>query len=58
MRYMNIERHGSRAFVDVLIDASFSLKNARGEEVRSDMRDQNRFVLEWNGKKWMFLSGM
>lgn len=58
MRYMNIERHGGRAFVDVLIDASFSHKNAQGQDVRSDMRDQNRFVLEWDGKKWMFLSGM
>jgi len=58
MKYMNIERKGPRAYVDVLIDASFSLTDARGQEIRTDMRDQNQFVLEWDGKQWMFLTGM
>jgi hypothetical protein len=58
MRYMGVERRGERAFVDVLIDASFTLEDARGEDTRADMRDQNQFVLEWDGRNWMFLSGM
>ena len=58
MKYMGISRKGNRAFVDVLVDASFSVKNARGAEVRADMRDQNQFILEWDGKQWLFLSGM
>jgi hypothetical protein len=47
-----------RAFVDVLIDASFSVKDGRGEMVRHDMRDQNQLVLQWDGEQWKFLSGM
>ena len=58
MRYMGVERRGDRAHVSVLIDASFSVKDARGQEVRADMRDQNEFILEWDGKQWLFLSGM
>ena len=58
MKYMNIARKGDRAYIDVLIDASFTLKDARGQEVRADMRDQNQFILEWDGKSWLFLSGM
>jgi hypothetical protein len=58
MRYMGIDRRGDRAFVDVLIDASFTVEDARGEDMRADMRDQNQFVLEWDGRHWLFLSGM
>jgi hypothetical protein len=58
MRYVGLRRLGNRAFVDVLVDASFTLKDARGAEVRRDMRDQNQLVLEWNGESWMFLSGL
>ena len=58
MKYMSVARRGDRAYVDVLIDASFTVKDARGQEVRADMRDQNQFVLEWDGKRWLFLSGM
>jgi hypothetical protein len=58
MRYMKIERRGDRVAVDVLIDASFTITDARGEDVRADMRDQNQFVLEWDGRSWLFLSGM
>jgi hypothetical protein len=58
MRYMRVERHGDRAMVDVLVDASFTLEDARGEENRHDMRDQNQFILEWDGRHWLFLSGM
>lgn len=59
MRYMRIERRGPVAYVDVLIDASYSIEDARGREVREDMRDQNRLVLRWDEQKeqWMFLSG-
>lgn len=67
MRYMNIlkrcppnaeGRDGCRAYVDVLVDASFSVLDARGEEIRRDKRDQNQLVLQWNGDAWKFLSGM
>ena len=69
MRYMNVYRRcqpgadpstneGCRAYVDVLIDASYSFVDARGNEKRNDKRDQNQLVLEWNGEKWLFLSGM
>lgn len=65
VRYMKVRRHGCDdegprclAFVDVLIDASFSVPDARGQLSRHDMRDQNQFVLEWDGDKWLFLSGM
>ncbi len=58
MRYVDIERRGDRAYVDVLIDASFTVEDARGADTRADMRDQNQFILEWNGRNWLFLSGM
>ncbi len=59
MRYMNIRRKGKRAYVEVLVDAGFSIKDARGKTVREDKRDQNQLVLRWdeNRKAWMFLSG-
>ncbi|HEU0029966.1 MAG TPA: hypothetical protein VFQ53_04985 [Kofleriaceae bacterium] len=49
---------GCRAAVDVLIDASFTLTNAYGKPSRPDKRDQNQLVLEWDGRRWLFLSGM
>lgn len=69
MRYVDIKkacpdqedgelREGCRAYVDVLIDASYTVDNARGEPVRQDKRDQNQLVLEYDGEKWKFLSGM
>lgn len=69
LRYVNVERRckaggdpdtneGCRAYVDVLVDASFTLIDAKGQEKRPDMRDQNQLVLEWSGDKWLFLSGM
>jgi len=58
MKYMAIEHRGDKAFVDVLVDASFSVKDAQGQTVRRDLRDQNQFVLEHDGETWKFLSGM
>jgi hypothetical protein len=49
---------GCRAHVEVQIDASFTVSDARGEPLRKDKRDQNELVLEWTGDKWLFLSGM
>ena len=49
---------GCRAAVDVLIDASFTIANPLGRPVRPDKRDQNQLVLEWDGHRWLFLSGM
>jgi hypothetical protein len=59
LRYVKVERKGNRAYVDVLIDASFSMIDAQGHEMRKDKRDQNQLILRWNPKKeqWMFLSG-
>jgi hypothetical protein len=49
---------GCRAAVDLLVDASFTITNAYGKPSRPDKRDQNQLVLEWDGKRWLFMSGM
>jgi hypothetical protein len=51
-------RAGCKAAVDVLIDASFTITDALGKPKRPDKRDQNQLVLEWDGHRWLFLSGM
>jgi hypothetical protein len=65
MRYLNVRqtctgelKQGCRAAVDVLIDASFTIANAQGQPKRPDKRDQNELLLEWDGRRWLFLSGM
>ena len=64
MRYVNVRQQctslqpGCRAAVDVLIDASFTIANSLGRPIRPDKRDQNQLVLEWDGHRWLFLSGM
>jgi hypothetical protein len=64
MRYVGVHQQckslkpGCRAAVDVLIDASFTIANAIGRPARPDKRDQNQLVLEWDGHRWLFLSGM
>jgi hypothetical protein len=64
MRYMNVHQQcldlkpGCKAQVDVLIDASFTVTDAFGKPKRPDKRDQNELQLEWDGKRWLFLSGM
>ncbi len=68
MRYVKMQRNcpasggepetGCLAKVEVLIDASFTIADARGQDRRIDKRDQNELVLEWNGDKWQFVSGM
>ena len=64
MRYVAVHQQcgelkpGCRAAVDVLIDASFTIANAIGRPIRPDKRDQNQLVLEWDGHRWLFLSGM
>ena len=55
------EKHGvppCRAAVDILIDASFTITDVFGKPKRPDKRDQNELVLEWDGHRWLFLSGM
>jgi hypothetical protein len=49
---------GCKAAVDVMIDASFTVTSAMGQPKRPDKRDQNQLVLEWDGKRWLFMSGM
>jgi hypothetical protein len=51
-------REGCRAAVDILVDASFTIANPLGRPIRPDKRDQNQLVLEWDGHRWLFLSGM
>ena len=64
MRYVSIHQQcaelkpGCRAAVDVLIDASYTIANPLGRPIRPDKRDQNQLVLEWDGHRWLFLSGM
>jgi hypothetical protein len=65
MRYVNVSQQckddlkpGCRAAVDVLVDASYTITNVHGKAVRPDKRDQNQLVLEWDGRRWLFLSGM
>ncbi len=65
MRYVDVKQScqgdlqpGCRAWVDVLIDASFTITNALGKPMRPDKRDQNQLALEWDGHRWQFLSGM
>src|SRR5882757_294101 len=65
IRYVNVHqqctqdlRPGCRAAVDVLIDASYTIASATGRPYRPDKRDQNQLVLEWDGHRWLFLSGM
>jgi hypothetical protein len=68
MKYVSVRRTctgssteaepGCRAFVEVMVDASFTVVDARGKDRRTDKRDQNELVLEFTDGKWKFLSGM
>lgn len=68
MKYVSVKRTcaqgegdpepGCRAHVEVMVDASFTVVDARGKDRRSDKRDQNELVLEWANGKWKFVSGM
>jgi len=44
--------------VDVLIDASYTITDVLGKPKRPDKRDQNELILEWDGHRWLFISGM
>jgi hypothetical protein len=57
MKYLKVTRKGSRAAVEVYIDASYTVAGEAGEQ-RMDHRDQNEMLLEWDGQSWLFLSGM
>jgi hypothetical protein len=54
---VKVRRQGQRAYVEVIIDASYTISTSQGEQ-RMDQRDQNEIVLEWDGEHWMFVSGM
>jgi hypothetical protein len=65
MRYMRVSQQcaqelspGCRAAVDVIINASYTIQDVNGRPIRPDKRDQNQLVLEWNGQRWQFISGM
>jgi len=57
MKYVKVRRQGQRAYVEVVIDASYTVTTSQGEQ-RMDQRDQNQLILEWDGEHWMFVSGM
>jgi hypothetical protein len=57
MKYVKVRRQGQRAYVEVVIDASYTVTTSQGEQ-RMDQRDQNQLILEWDGEHWMFISGM
>lgn len=65
MRYMDVRQScskdlhaGCRAAVDVMIDASYTITDVLGKPKRPDKRDQNELVLEYDGHRWLFISGM
>ncbi|MDX2088935.1 MAG: hypothetical protein SFX73_13845 [Kofleriaceae bacterium] len=65
MRYMSVSQQckeelepGCRAAVDVIINASYTIQDVNGKPLRLDKRDQNQLMLEWNGQRWLFISGM
>lgn len=58
LRYVKITHREDRAFVDVIIDASWSIKDATGQQRREDKRDHNQLVLVQEGNSWKFLRGM
>ena len=67
MKYITIRRTcpatgevptGCVAHVEALVDASFTVVDARGQDRRTDKRDQNELILEWTGDSWKFLSGL
>jgi hypothetical protein len=41
-----------------MIDASYTIADINGKPKRPDKRDQNQLVLEWDGRRWLFISGM
>lgn len=57
LKYMRVRQQANRAFVEVLIDASYTIETDGGQE-RLDKRDQNEMVLEYDGAHWLFISGM
>ena len=68
LRYQHIRREcpsegrdltpGCLARVEVLVDASFTVKDMNDSARRPDKRDQNELVLEWTGDKWLIVAGM
>jgi len=57
LKYMRVKQQANRAFVEVLVDASYTI-DTDGEAERLDKRDQNEMVLEYDGAHWLFISGM
>jgi hypothetical protein len=57
LRYVKIQRKGNVAQVFVYIDGSYTLSTRRGTS-RPDQKDPGQLVLERDGGKWLFLSGM
>lgn len=56
MRDIHVE--GQRADVDVFLNGSFEIASAKAGDRYRRVNDYHRFVLEKEGEKWKFVSGM
>jgi len=57
IEYLDVQREGARAHVDIYIDATFQLKTETTPRWKR-MTDYARLDFSWNGKRWLMLSGM
>ncbi len=57
VEYRNIEVHGQRAKVDIRYDASFQIATDMGDRWERKQNDK-RLELEFDGHRWVFISGM
>lgn len=58
IRYLRIRRHDALAYVEALVHASWTIKNAHGKLVRRDKKSQEQFVVRQEEGRWRFVSGM
>ena len=57
IEFRSVRINGGQAEVDTFINGSFELASESGDRYRR-VSDYHRFVLERQGDKWKFLSGM
>ena len=57
VEYRNIELKGRHAKIDIRYDASFQIATDMGDRWERKQNDK-RLEMEFDGRRWMFLSGM
>jgi len=57
IEYRKIEIEGTRAHVDIRYDASFQIATEMGDRWERKQNDK-RIELEYDGKRWLIISGM